>query len=69
MNTTQTQFVTDDAGQRVAVLIGLDRYRQLLDALDDVDAMRAYDEAHASRDEAISFDEATREIERERTAA
>ncbi|MEM1042468.1 MAG: hypothetical protein AAGI91_07540 [Bacteroidota bacterium] len=68
MTTTETQFVTDDAGQRIAVLIGLDRYQQLLDAVEEIDSIRAYDEAKASGDEAIPFDEATREIEQNRGA-
>jgi hypothetical protein len=68
MTTTETQYVTDDRGQRIAVLIGLDRYRQLLEAAEEVEAIRAYDAAKASGDEAIPFDEATREIERDREA-
>ncbi|MEP0547313.1 MAG: hypothetical protein ABJF88_10310 [Rhodothermales bacterium] len=68
MTTTETQFVTDDRGERIGVLIGLDRYRQLLDAAEEIEAIRAYDEAKASGDEAIPFDEAVREIERDREA-
>lgn len=66
MTPTDTQFVTDDAGHRVAVLIGLDRYHQLLEALEEIDAIRAYDDAKGSGDEAVPFEEATREIERDR---
>jgi PHD/YefM family antitoxin component YafN of YafNO toxin-antitoxin module len=69
MTPTDTQFVTDHAGHRVAVLIGLDRYRQLLDALEELDAIRAYDDAIASGDEAVPFEEALREIERDRSGA
>ncbi len=65
MSSTETQFLTDEAGQRVAVLVGLDRYRQLLDALEELDTIRAYDEAKASGEEAIAFEEVVREIERE----
>ncbi|CAN5637678.1 hypothetical protein BH23BAC4_BH23BAC4_07070 [soil metagenome] len=66
MAPTDTQFVTDDAGHRVAVLIGLERYRQLLEAVEEIEALRAYDDAQASRDEAIPFEEAVREIEQVR---
>ena len=68
MTTTETRFVTDDAGHRIAVLIGIDRYRQLLEALEEIDAIRAYDEAKASGDEALPFEDAVGEIERDRTA-
>ncbi len=66
MMPTETQYVTDEAGRRVAVLVGIERYRQLLDALEEIEAARAYDEAKANGDEAIPFEEAVREIERER---
>lgn len=68
MTTTETQFVTDDAGRRIAVLVGLDRYHQFLEALEELDALRAYDEAKASGDEPMPFEEATHEIERARKA-
>lgn len=66
MTPTDTQFVTDASGHRVAVLIGIDRYRQLVEALEEIDALHAYDEAKASGEEAVPFEEAVREIERDR---
>lgn len=69
MTSTETQFVTDGAGERIAVLVGIDRYRQLLEAAEEVDAIRAYDAAKASGDESVWFEEAAREIERGRSAA
>jgi hypothetical protein len=68
MTPTETQFVTDEAGQRIAVLIGLDRYHQLLEAIEEIDAIQAYDNAKANGGEAIPFEDATREIERKRKA-
>ncbi len=69
MTATDTQFVTDDAGERIAVLVGIDRYRMLLDAADEVDALRAYDAAKASGDESLAFEDAIREIEQDRRAS
>ena len=68
MTTAETLFIPDDVGRRIAVLIGIDRYRQLLEVLEDIEAIRAYDEAKGSCDEAVLFEEATQEIERNRTA-
>ena len=64
MGPTDTQFVTDDAGRRVAVLIGIDQYRAFLEAVDEIDAIRAYDEAVRHRGESIPFEDAVAEIER-----
>ena len=58
------QFVTDDRGQRTGVLLGIDEYHVLLDALEELDAIRAYDGAKASGDAAVPFEDAVREIER-----
>ena len=66
MTPTETQFVTDEEGRRVAVLLSMERYRELLEAWEDVEASRAFDEAKASGDEAVPFDQAVAEIERGR---
>ena len=64
MSPTAPQCVTDDQGHRTGVLLGIDQYREPLDALDELDAIRAYDEAKASGDEAVPFEDAVRDIER-----
>jgi PHD/YefM family antitoxin component YafN of YafNO toxin-antitoxin module len=60
------QYVVDPGGNRTAVLIDVKYYQKLLDALEELESIRAYDEAKASDDEAIPFVEAVEEIERER---
>jgi len=44
----------------------IDQYNKLLEQLEDVDDIRAYDAAKAEDDEVIPFDQAVREIEEER---
>lgn len=60
------QYVVDPSGNRTAVLIDVKYYQKLLDALEELGSIRAYDEAKASNDEAIRFAEAVEEIEHER---
>lgn len=57
------QYLVNRRGRRVAVLLDPRRYRELLDAAEELDAIRAYDEAKASGEEVISFEQAVREIE------
>ena len=57
------KYVTDDAGTRVAVLIGIDDYRRILEDEEELASIRAYDAAKASGDEAIPFEQAVKEIE------
>jgi len=63
---SEPQYVTDSAGNRVAVLIDIGRYHELLDAADELDAIRAFDAAKASGGEAIPLEDALSEIEQDR---
>lgn len=60
------QYVIDQNGNRTAVLLDLKYYDELLAALEEIEAIRAYDEAKASGDEVIPFSQAIEEIERQR---
>jgi hypothetical protein len=60
------RYIVDEAGHRTAVLLNPADSEKLLDARDELDAIRAYDAAKASGDEAIPCDRAVAAIERER---
>ncbi len=55
---TKEQFVVDEAGNKTAVLLDIERYAELLEAQEELEAIRAFDEASASNDEAIPFAQA-----------
>ena len=57
------RFITDSSGKRIAVILDLERYKELLEAMEELDEIRAFDEAKATEDEAIPFEQAVREIE------
>lgn len=63
MSANKDQFVVDESGNKTAVLLAIERYSELLEAQEELDSIRAYDEAKASKDEAISFAQAVKEIE------
>jgi PHD/YefM family antitoxin component YafN of YafNO toxin-antitoxin module len=60
------RYVIDSEGRRVAVILDLEYYEHLLDAAEELEDIRAYDEAKASGEEAIPFEQAIREIEQQR---
>ena len=66
MMAAKEQYVIDANGIRTAVLIDVEYYQKLLDALEEVESIRAYDEAKESGDETIPFEQAVREIENQR---
>ena len=57
------RYVVDETGNHVAVLIDIGEYKKVLAALEELEAINAYDAAKASADEVISFEQAIREIE------
>lgn len=64
MTSLNEKYVIDEKGERVGVLLGIDEYHRLLAELEELESIRA----KASKDEAIPFDQAMREIEKMRPA-
>jgi len=60
------RYVVDDRGNRISVVLDLADYQKLLDELEELEAIRAYDAAKASGDQAIPFEQAIAEIEQRR---
>ena len=59
-------YVVDDEGNHIGVLLDISEYNKLLEELEELDALRAYDSAKRSGDEAIPFEQAIDEIEKDR---
>ena len=57
------QYIVDGAGNRSAVLIGMERYFELIEAEEELECIRAFDAAKSSDDEVIPFTQAVEEIE------
>ena len=66
MPTLNEQYLVDAEGNRIKVVLDVADYQRLLEALEELDDLRAYDEAKASADEAIPLEQAIAEIEQER---
>ena len=60
------RYVIDEKGNRSAILLDLRDYRKLIEAVEELESIRAYDSAKTSKDNAIPFEKAVREIERNR---
>ena len=59
-------YIVDEKGKRVGVLLDMEEYRNILAELEELESIRAFDAAKASKDEAVHFDQAVREIEQKR---
>ena len=64
MDKFKENYVVDEKGNRIGVVLDIADYRRLLEELEELESIRAYDVAKASGDEAIPFEQAVSEIER-----
>jgi len=67
MHAIKERYLVDEKGNRVGVFLDMDDYRQLVEALEELESIRAYDAAKASGDEAVPFTQAVAEIEHDRS--
>ena len=63
---TKERYIIDREGTRIGVLLDMEEYQDLLEALEELESIRSYDAAKASGDEAIPFEQALDEIEKDR---
>ncbi len=52
------QYIIDENGQRVSVVLEIGAYQKLLEDLEELESIRAYDQAKSRDDEVISFEQA-----------
>ena len=64
MSSVKERFLVDEVGNRVAVVVSLEDYRQLLADAEELDAIRVYDAAKASGETPIPFEQAIDALDR-----
>gem|GEM_PF-92627 len=58
------QYLVDDQGHRTAAVVPIAEWEQILESLEELDDIRAYDEAKSSPSDPIPFEQAVSEITR-----
>jgi PHD/YefM family antitoxin component YafN of YafNO toxin-antitoxin module len=62
----EARYIVDENGKRVSVILPIEDYERLIEELEELDDIRAYDEAKAAlergEDEVVPLDQAMREI-------
>ena len=56
MATRADRFLVDEEGHRLGVVLDIAEYQEILEELEELASIRAYDSAKASGDEAIPFE-------------
>lgn len=62
MITIHEDYLVDEQGRRKAVVVPLEQWEKVLEALEELEDIRAYDEAKDRRSEPVPFEQAIREI-------
>jgi hypothetical protein len=63
MQTSKERYVVDEQGNPVAVLLEIEVFQQLMEAFEELEAIRAYDEAKASGEKPIPLEQAIEVLE------
>lgn len=63
MVTLNPQFVVDDKQAKTGVLLSVADWDHIVEALEELDDLRAYDEAKASPSEVVPFEQAVKELD------
>ena len=66
MASLHERYVVNEKGERVSVLLDREEYKRLLEELEELEAIRAYDAAKALSDEIVPLDQGVTEMESER---
>ena len=61
------RYITDEKGNRMGVILDPEEYQKILEELEELESIRAYDAAKSSRDEVIPLEKAIKEIEESRS--
>ncbi|WP_162419132.1 hypothetical protein [Cyclobacterium roseum] len=62
----RTQFITDDQGKKLAVILPIKEYNKMVDGLEELEDIRLYDAAKNGKQEYIDAEQAFKEIEEAR---
>jgi hypothetical protein len=52
----KTQFITDDKGNKVSVILPIRQYKKMIEELEELEDIKLYDEAKADKGKSIPFD-------------
>jgi hypothetical protein len=58
----KTKFIRNKKGEKISVVLDIKEYEKLMEDLEELDDIRAYDQAKKSGDTAVPFDQIARRV-------
>ena len=62
----KTQYITDTRGRKLSVILPIRDYNEIMEKLEELEDLKAYDEAVSRNEKAIPAEQAFKEIEAKR---
>ncbi len=62
----RAKFLKNKRGEKVSVVLDIQEYEKMMEDLEELNAIRAYDAAKASGETPVPYEQVLREIERSR---
>lgn len=62
----QTQFITNTNGKKISAIVPIKEYEQILEQLDELACIKAYDKARLKKQQFIPLKEVLRQLESKR---
>ena len=59
----KTQYITDTTGKKMGVILPIRDYEKIMEGLEELEDIKAYDRAKTRKSEPIPFEQALKEIE------
>jgi hypothetical protein len=68
MLTIHPQYITDNTGKKISVVLAMKDFKAIMEELEELDDIKLYDEAKKSNEPSIPLDDAFKMIEAKRKA-
>ena len=66
MLTVHPQYITDNSGKKISVVIPIKDFKAIMEGLEELEDIKLYDEAKKSKEPSIPIDDAFKMIEAKR---
>ena len=68
MLTVHPQYITDNAGKKISVVLPIKDFKAIMEELEDLEDIKLYDKAKKSNEPSVAIDDAFKMIEAKRKA-
>ena len=65
----KAQYIKNEHGKNIAVVLSIKEYKKMVEALEDLDDIRLYDEAKKDKDSGTPIEEAFKKLDARRNKA